>query len=161
LDQLGTLVVLFQKDFHGQITTEREVPTFEDDAHAAPGDLTKETEPRQGTSGWGHPEMARLFRRLRQTSEVGAARCEPGNCPQRDHGEMSWRSILVRVIRPGEPPARQAADQGVERPLTGRAAADVIVDSLGIGAVELITEEPQEGRLIRAVLEVKHRGTPR
>jgi hypothetical protein len=39
-------------------------------------------------------------------------------------------------------PTRQAADQAVERPLAGRAAAEVIVDPLGFCAVELITEEP-------------------
>jgi hypothetical protein len=41
-----------------------------------------------------------------------------------------------------EQPTRQAADQAVQRPLAGRAAADVIVNPLGFCAVELVTEEP-------------------
>ena len=159
-DQRGLIAVPLEQDLDSQVAAQGDVAALEDGPHATAGDLAEEMEPWWSISGAGPLARARSDYGPGRAFRLDGAREGPGHHAERRGRALPYRGIVFRAIRIREPTTRQAAEQAVERPLAGRATADVLVDPPGVRGGELVLEEVPEGRLIRARLVTGHHDTP-
>ena len=59
-DQVGLLLVRFEENFDGQVAPQVGIASFEDNAHAAPGDLAQELDANGPVGGPGHLGRGRV-----------------------------------------------------------------------------------------------------